>query len=330
MIEEIINGIKYLLDEENLTAEVIRKSDGYKGDIIIPTTVMLNEVTYRVITIGVGAFKGCSSLITITIGNGVKIIGDSAFRDCKNLTAVTIPNSVMIIGNSAFFACSSLPAITIPDSVKIMGESAFENSVSLKTITYIGIPAQWNNWQRGNMWNNNTPSQIVVEPMAKLINGIKYRLNEDKLTAKVIGSSESDIDIPEFVEFNGVSYRVTSIGAYAFFHCDLLTKITMPDSVISVEDYAFSGCISLTAITIPNRVMSIENCAFSGCHKPTAITLPNSVTSIGVLAFLYCKSLNSITYQGTKAQWEEIELGSSWNKEVPAKVIHCTDGDVEI
>lgn len=309
MIEEIINGIKYLFDEENLTAEVIKKSDGYKGDIIIPTTVMLNEVIYRVITIGENAFEGCSSLKTITIGNGVKIIGDSAFSGCKELAAVTIPDSVESIGDSAFKGCSSLPAITIHDSVKIMGESAFENCISLKTITYIGIPAKWNDWHRGNRWNNNTPSKIVFTPMTKLIDGIYYRLNENKLTAMVImsDSSESDIDIPEIVKFNGVSYRVTSIGEYAFYRCESLTKISMPNGVTNIEYRAFFGCDSLSNIIIPD-----------------------SVTSIGMFAFCFCLSLTSITFQGTKAQWGEIALGEDWNNNVSTKVVHCTDGDVEI
>ena len=332
MKEEIIDGINYRLDEETKTAEVTKKSGGYEGDIIIPDTVVLNDATYRVTSIGKWAFTFCKSLTDITIPDGVKIIGDYAFNHCQSLTSVTIPESVKIIGNCAFFCCESLPAITIPDSVKIMGESAFENCFSLKTITYIGIAAQWNNWQRGSHWNYNTPSKIVVEPMAKLINGIYYRLNKGKLTAKVIklGSSERDIEIPKAVEFNGVSYCVTSIGEYAFFRCDSLTSVTIPDSVTNIEDYAFDGCISLTSITIPNGVTNIGNCAFRGCYKPTTIIIPESVTSIGVWAFWYCNSLTSITFQGTIAQWKKIEFGGGWNDKVPVKEVHCTDGDIEI
>ncbi|MBR5188692.1 MAG: hypothetical protein IKW17_00370, partial [Paludibacteraceae bacterium] len=69
-MEKEINGIKYRLNEDNLTAEVIELRDslklddpklivrklmkiiengynGYKGDIIIPDTVVFNECTYR-------------------------------------------------------------------------------------------------------------------------------------------------------------------------------------------------------------------------------------------------------------------------------------------
>jgi hypothetical protein len=54
------------------------------------------------------------------------------------------------------------------------------------------------------------------------------------------------------------------------------------------------------------------------------------VTSIGEHAFDWCLSLTSITFQGTKAQWYKIKLGENWHDYVPTKVIHCTDGEVEI
>ena len=63
MKEDVINGIKYCLDEDNLTAEVI--NNDYEGDIIIPQSVELNERTYRVTSIGDYAFSGCESLKSI-------------------------------------------------------------------------------------------------------------------------------------------------------------------------------------------------------------------------------------------------------------------------
>ena len=66
MIEKTIKGIKYLLDEENLTAEVIQKK-GYEGDFIIPETVVFKKVAYRVTSIGEWAFYKCSSLTSMVI-----------------------------------------------------------------------------------------------------------------------------------------------------------------------------------------------------------------------------------------------------------------------
>ena len=145
--------------------------------------------------------------------------------------------------------------------------------------------------------------------LEKIIKGIKYLLNEENLTAQVSQKKgyEGDFIIPEIVVFKKVAYRVTSIGLWAFSGCSSLTSIVIPESVTSIEDYAFCACSSLTSIVIPDGVTSIEEYAFIGC-----------------------KSLTSITFQGTIAQWNEIDFGNRWNDEVPINVVHCTDGDVEI
>ena len=189
----------------------------------------------------------------------------------------------------------------------------------------------------------------------KTIKGIKYRLDEEKLTAEVINKKgyEGDFIIPDTVVFKKVTYRVTSIGACAFEACSSLTSIVIPDGVTSIGENAFSECSSLTSIVIHDGVTSIGSDAFSACSSLTSIVIPDSVTSIGGSAFFLCRSLNSITipdsvtsigygafswcgsltsitFNGTKAQWNRIELGGAWKDEVPTKVVHCTDGEVEI
>ena len=94
MIEAIINGLNYRLDENALTAEVIKKRNGYEGDIIIPETVVLKKVSYIVTSIGKNAFFSCKSLQSITILYSVKSIGFGTFMFCESLTSITIPDSV--------------------------------------------------------------------------------------------------------------------------------------------------------------------------------------------------------------------------------------------
>ena len=127
MIETIINDINYRLDEETKTAEVIKKENGYEGDITIPETVVFNERTYRVTSIGKSAFWNCESLTSISIPNSVTCIEDTAFHGCKKLPTITIPDSVEIIGDSAFWGCESLNVIAIPNSVEVIGDYAFAN-----------------------------------------------------------------------------------------------------------------------------------------------------------------------------------------------------------
>ena len=136
--EEIINGINYRLNGWTKTAKVIKKSEGYKGDIIIPKTVVFNERTYRVTSIGKGAFSGCFSL-----------------------TAITIPNSITSIEKKAFLFCDSLKSITIPASVKRIGWHAFDYCDSLLSFTYQGTLAQWKKIKLGYSWKTLLPTAVL-------------------------------------------------------------------------------------------------------------------------------------------------------------------------
>ena len=91
-----------------------------------------------------------------------------------------------------------------------------------------------------------------------------------------------------------LGYGVTTIGDYAFWDCDSLTSITIPDSVTSIGVDAFNSCDGLTSITIPNSIWFIGKDAFARCENLPSITIPNSVTSIGESAFRECHALANI------------------------------------
>ena len=129
-----IGDLYYYLDATNQTAEVAGNSSA-SGDIIIPSSVTYNSVSYSVTSIGDRAFDGCSSLTSVTIPNSVTSIGYGAFCECTGLTSVTIPNSVTSIGNDAFSGCSGLTSVTIPNSVTSIESSAFSFCASLTSFT---------------------------------------------------------------------------------------------------------------------------------------------------------------------------------------------------
>ena len=109
-------------------------SNEYTGTVNIPSTVTYSGTTYSVISIGNGAFSGCSGLTSVTIPNSVTSIGSDAFYRCTGLTSVTIPNSVNFISGSAFDGCTGLTSVTIPNSVTTIGKYAFRNCTGLKKI----------------------------------------------------------------------------------------------------------------------------------------------------------------------------------------------------
>ena len=104
-----------------------------------------------------------------------------------------------------------------------------------------------------------------------------------------------DLEIPESVEYNSITYSVTSIGNNAFYYCSLLTSVTIPNSVTCIGERAFVHCSGLTSAPISNSVTSIGRYAFSSCSGLSSVAIPNSVTSIGYGAFYGCSWLTEMT-----------------------------------
>ena len=141
-----------------------------------------------------------------------------------------------------------------------------------------------------------------------------------------LGSSSTKVPTLASVRFVD---GVTSIEPFAFFYCEALNDIAIPESVTSIGQFAFGMCTSLTSIAIPNNITETiapfyfclnlnqavisegTTCIFPGmfigCVNLTDITIPDSIIYIGEEAFSGCKSLaniaipDNVTYIGGSA-----------------------------
>ena len=158
----------------------------------------------------------------------------------------------------------------------------------------------------------------MIEVVAGLAGSTISMLSDGVYTIKVTGAMTSvtiesiktamennqnvliDLDLSE-------TTGLTSISEEAFYSCNNLTSITIPDGVTSIENMAFSSCESLVEVTIPNSVTFIGETAFDHCTNLTNITIPDSITSIGQGAFAQCYKLanvsipDSVTFIGAMA-----------------------------
>ena len=162
--------------------------------------------------------------------------------------------------------------------------------------------------------------------------GLAYELSSDGCGYSVVGigsCTDKDVVIPSSHQ----NLPVTEIGKDAFSHCGIIS-VALPAGVTSIGFCAFSACFSLTSISIPEGLISIDGAAFAGCSGLTSVSLPDGLTSIGQSTFYECKGLTSLSlpeslvsigdrafdgcsaltsvyYKGTKAEWDEISIGST-------------------
>ena len=84
------------------------------------------------------------------------------------------------------------------------------------------------------------------------------------------------------------------IASSAFYECENLTSITMPESVTTMGSGVFWKCKKLENVVLSSNLTSIESWTFYQCDILSNIIIPDSVTLIGSSAFEYCKKLETV------------------------------------
>ena len=180
-------------------------------------------------------------------GQTYEVIGisENAFAN-SHITSVTIPNSIKSIARNSFADCKLLTTVKIPESVTSIGIETFSGCLSLlsitipNSVTQIGGKAFYNT----GIYNND----------AKWDNSALYISN------CLVATKE------EMVGGYVVKDGTRLIAEDAFYDCNSLTSVTLPNSVTHIVDGAFWSCDSLMSVTIGSGVVSIGYCAFDRCY----------------------------------------------------------------
>ena len=308
---------------------------GYEGSnkgVIIPNTIedlpvtaigkdafkdctYLSEITLpnTLVSIGWSAFSGCVSLESINIPNNVTSIESYAFSNCTSLTNLIIPNSMSRISYSTFQYCSGLTSVTIPDTVTLIGTDAFKECNGILAVYYSSSYS----YRQEN---------LVIQSGNYCLQGWRYADDEGNLiysyddttfTATVVNCDPfiATANIPSTVSKGDKTYSVTSIGKEAFFRCENLTNVLIPNSVTSINEAAFAACTSLNEIIIPSSVTSIGYHAFASCNNLICVTISDSVLEMNQ-SFANCTVEKLIIGAGSQKVTSTIVVCKDYLKEV--------------
>ncbi|MBE6604231.1 MAG: leucine-rich repeat domain-containing protein [Ruminococcaceae bacterium] len=325
-----------LLDDG--TYSVSKGGLGYAREIVIPATHNDKPVTqiaakgflnagFEKITIpasiqviGAEAFSGCTYFKEIVLPEGLKEIGDSTFKSCIYLEAINIPASVTRIGHNAFMGCTSLTSVTVPEGVTEIGAQAFWGCLNiksfslpstLKTVGYMAFaiigddtldkPHDLEYYTLdGNKYlgNAQNPRLVLVELGDKSIT--QYAIPTD--TRIIYSYAFHSSAITQVL----IHADVTGISAYAFYYCEELTAVHIPDKVTVLGEGAFRGCRKLKKVTGMNFIEEIGDYAFLGCSSASnsfEISISSTLKAIGSSVFpsvaaLKCTTDKDVTYLG--------------------------------
>ncbi len=160
-----IDGIFYNLDPKGSKATVtVTESsydpdhEWYRGNVIIPSSIVVDDKSYTVTQIGDGAFSGCSELESVTIPETVSYIFSNAFQDCKGLKSISVDpgNEYFTMSDGAMydknlttlhFCLPTVTDIVIPNTVTTIASDAFVNNRKvLKSVKLSNSLTSIKNW----------------------------------------------------------------------------------------------------------------------------------------------------------------------------------------
>ncbi len=123
----------------------------------------------------------------------------------------------------------------------------------------------------------------------------------------------AQISISEYV---GTAEKVVlpeneNYSSFVFSGNETVKEVTLPDSMTEIPQSFFTGCKNLEKVNFGKNVKKIGMYAFNNCSSIAELNIPVSVEEIVYGAFYGATSLKKIYYDGTKAQWDNIEIGKN-------------------
>ena len=128
-----------------------------------------------------------------------------------------------------------------------------------------------------------------------------------------------------------VQRGVTTVGDYAFYGCENLTSVTLPDTVTQIGKLAFYGCKDLRTLTVPDSVLTVEDYAFAKAGLQSIVFRGSApVLGAGIFAGLNAE----VRYPAAAAGWTE-EVRQSYTGSVSwlsvgAAVLAAEESDLQL
>ena len=202
----------------------------------------------------------------------VRTICKNAFRNSKNLEKLILPETLKTIEDNAFDQCSKLSVITTKSKTPAeLGKDVFASGIYSKVTVYVPNDAEVEakykaaeGWKNFTSWAHGEKKTGTVGDMT-----YDYLVGVGTATLTKTTLNTEKVSIGGTVQFDGVTYTVTAIGANAFQNCSKLKMVWLPATLTSIDKSAFAGRTGITHVS-----SSMTNpCAIDASAFPSTATL---------------------------------------------------------
>lgn len=120
--------------------------------------------------------------------------------------------------------------------------------------------------------------------------GCQYKVTKAGAEVSLIKTNKKAkrMTIPAVIKVNGVTYKVTSIGAKAFNGSKKLSKVTVGTNIKKISNNAFFKCRSLKTVTIKSVLLTKKTAnkkAFKGISRKMVMKVPKKMKKVYVKIF---------------------------------------------
>ena len=282
-------------------AETYETNGSYVPDKLV--TLMLTQGT----KIEPYAFYDCD-LEVVLLPRTLTEIGEFAFYgNEKLLQASPAYTALTTVGERAFANCRSLLSMKLPATVTTMGFAMLEGCTALTDLTIPFVGATRDGVASETETETGEEETLSANHLAYIFGARAYVHASGYVPASLVRvtllAGCGDIPANAFFECDAIREvvipdGVTTIGHRAFYGCERLSTVTLPDSVTAIGDDAFNGCIRLVSADVGAGLKTLGVQAFMGCVSLPEMTLPATVKAIPNAAFAGCTSLATLTAPG--------------------------------
>lgn len=304
----VVDGFKFSVMEDEYSVAVVSGAEPYSGDIVIPSEVEYNGLSYLVTQIGKSCFMNCTDLKSVVLPNSITEIGEDAFRRCSldsialpnsleiiaddsfcgsKIKGIVIPDNVSSIGRCAFAGCKELKSVEMPDNVSSIGKGAFSYCSSLESIT---IPRKCNTLNPETFYNCTSLREITIPSTV-----VKFAAESPGYDYQ--GTFENCSNLERIIIEDGDRLLTNSQGSKLFEGVNVKKLYWGRE----ISDASFRDCKTLVDLTFGPKVRTIPSSCFQGCDGLTEVFIPDGVTDTGNSTFNNCANLKNL-YVGNGVQ----------------------------